>query len=329
MIMGQLNDKDFTIKEDGTIVRDSTSSKVNQMKKKLSSSNNANYAASKKGGKSFLGWLALLIIGIIVGGIIIFNSGGESNSYDSTEPSMSGNFTNEENESKVEETLIEKEEEFTTKRFARERGGQSDTQGCEITVDYPMTGNSELITAIRQWINKNLSSFSVVNQYSGDLSDGNRIIDYYFSKVTNEASDDSHLSIHIQKEYETKKYITFLYSFYSYSGGAHGIGGEGGSTFKKDDGQIIDWGMFTNDADMQRLIKDGLNEYFGDENYDKDYTPLPAGNPIFLGSGVKFIYGVYELEGTGYAHGQPQFTIPYSEIQYQMKTSLRELINDN
>ena len=120
-----------------------------------------------------------------------------------------------------------------------------------------------------------------------------------------------------------------MFSFYSYSGGAHGIGGEGGATFIKSDGQIIDWGMFTNDSDMQRLIKDGLNEYFGDEDYDKDYTPLPAENPIFLGNGVKFIYGVYELEGTSYASGQPHFTIPYSEIKYQMNSSLRDLIFDN
>lgn len=326
--MGQVEDKGYTIKEDGTIVRDSLSPKINQMKKKLSSGNITNNSNAEKGGQNFWGCLLFFIIGIVIGSVIIFNN--RDSSYDSTEPYSPDDSTVIIEDNKDEEEIFtEKEKEFTTKRYTRERGEQSSAYGCKIQIDYPMTGKYELVIAIQQWINKYLSSLAEINQYCGSLDDGDQIIDYYFSKQNSESSDDSHLSIHILKEYETKNYITYLFSFYSYSGGAHGIGGEGGATFIKSDGQIIDWGMFTNDSDMQRLIKDGLNEYFGDEDYDKDYTPLPAENPIFLGNGVKFIYGVYELEGTSYASGQPQFTIPYSEIKYQMNSFLRNLIFDN
>ena len=323
--MGQVEDKDFTIKEDGTIVRDSSSPKINQMKKKLSSGNTVNNPNTEKGGKNFWGCLLFLIIGIIIGSIIIFNN--KDSSYDSTVPYSSEESTVADDIAGDE--VIFTEEEFTTKRYTRERGEQSSASSCKIQIDYPITGNSELVTAIRQWINKYLGSLSETNQYGGTLDDGNQIVDYYFSKNNNESCDDCHLSIHILKEYETENYITYLFGFYSYSSGAHGIGGEGGATFIKSDGKIIDWGMFTNDSDMQRLIKNGLNEYFGDEDYDKDYTPLPAENPILLGNGVKFIYGVYEIEGTSYASGQPQFTIPYSEIKYQMNSSLCDLIFDN
>ena len=324
--MGQVEDKDFTIKEDGTIVRDSSSPKINQMKKKLSSGNTKNNPNVEKGGKNFWGCLLFLIIGIIIGSIFFFNN--KDSSYDSAEPYGPDDSTvNIDDNKDMEEKITE--EEFTTKRYTRERGEQSSASGCTIQIDYPMTGKYELVTAIQQWMNKYISSLAEIDQYSGSLDDGDQIIDYYFSKHNSESSDDCHLSIHILKEYETKNFITYLFSFYSYSGGAHGIGGEGGATFIKSDGHVIDWGMFTNDSDMQRLIKDGLNEFFDNEDYDKDYTPLPAENPIFLGNGVKFIYGVYELEGTSYASGQPHFTIPYSEIKYQMNSSLRDLLFDN
>ena len=70
----------------------------------------------------------------------------------------------------------------------------------------------------------------------------------------------------------------------------------------------------------------GFKEYFGNDDYEKEFNPLPKCNPIFLRNGVKFLYDTYEIEGTGYAQGQPQFTIPYSEIKNNMKSALKEIV---
>ena len=194
--MGQVEDKGYTIKEDGTIVRDSLSPKINQMKKKLSSGNITNNSNAEKGGQNFWGCLLFFIIGIVIGSVIIFNN--RDSSYDSTEPYSPDDSTVIIEDNKDEEEIFtEKEKEFTTKRYTRERGEQSSAYGCKIQIDYPMTGKYELVIGIQQWINKYLSSLAEINQYCGSLDDGDQIIDYYFSKQNSESSDDSHLSIHI------------------------------------------------------------------------------------------------------------------------------------
>ena len=122
-------------------------------------------------------------------------------------------------------------------------------------------------------------------------------------------------------------YISYQYSIYQYEvGWAHGNSSQGGASFRKTDGRIIDWGMFRNDGDMQNLIKNGLKEYFGEDRFEDDHIPFPKGYPILLSHGVKFVYATSEIKNSSYADGEPQFTISYSKIKNLMYPSLRELM---
>lgn len=271
--------------------------------------------------------ILLLVIGAIIGGVILFNSDSDSSSEPSIGSSEIDFYSEKENTVETPiETPIETEEEFATYRYTKSTDNISDEWGIEMKIDYPTSGNAELVSSIRNWINKTMKNITSVNQYDYDMDDGNRFIDYYYSEVISGKNDMKYLDIEIFKEYETDSYVTYQFEHEYYSGGAHGGGDDGGATFRKSDGKIIDWGMFTNDSKMQELIKAGLDEYF-EGDFEVDSTPLPKGNPILLRNGVRFIYGTWEIEGTAYVHGRPQFTIPYTELKYNMNSDLRELID--
>ena len=316
--MGQVNDKDFTIEEDGTIVRGSKSSKVDQMKKKLSSGSNK---TSSKNGNGISGWFILLLFLVVIGvGFIFLNV-----KDDNTTTNFGSNSLVEDHK----EEVIEREEdnktieEFQIKRISIKKGSTDNPPYREFFVDYPVEGRSALVNEIRWWIN-NIFEKCVEKDYNQSLEDGEQMIKFYSD---NAEEDIRFFEVNCRKEYETAQFVSYQYTEYQFrSGNAHGESHDGGATFRKSDGQVIDWGMFINGAEMKNLIKSGLNEYFDHDDYEKDFASFPECNPIFLHNGVKFLYDYYEVEGTSYAHGQPQFTIPYSQIQYQMKSSLRDLI---
>lgn len=86
--MGQTSDNGFTVKDDGTIVRNPTSSKVDELKKKISSAGNGGNSQPSNGNNNSRLWIILLIVlGVIIGGGILFNSSNESYSEVSNSPS--------------------------------------------------------------------------------------------------------------------------------------------------------------------------------------------------------------------------------------------------
>lgn len=87
--MGEMGDKNFAIEEDGTIVRDTSSSKVNQMKKKISSGGNGDNTKHREGGNGSSMWIMfLIIVGIIIVGIAALSGGDDdlSSEIDSKPP---------------------------------------------------------------------------------------------------------------------------------------------------------------------------------------------------------------------------------------------------
>ena len=81
--MGQVEDKGYSIKEDGTIVRNTKSSKVNQLKDKISNSGNGGNPKHKKEGKHSYTWILLFfIVGIIIVGAVVLSGGEDSSSTD-------------------------------------------------------------------------------------------------------------------------------------------------------------------------------------------------------------------------------------------------------
>ena len=104
--MGQVDNRGYNIKEDGTIVRNPSSSKINQMKNKLSSSGDTGgNGNSGNDGKGKWVWLALLIVAAVIIGGVIMNSqdnsdpfSSESSGYSQIEESSSSTPTDDTNQ---------------------------------------------------------------------------------------------------------------------------------------------------------------------------------------------------------------------------------------
>lgn len=223
----------------------------------------------------------------------------------------------------------------------------------KIVVDFPTGGNPILVNAIREYISESLGisyagemENNMQGSYSGDLGDGQKMIDYYFDlkyKEFKNAHDE--MAEHMQGDtptfaseteihylYETDKFVTYEMKKYEDMGGAHGGTFISGMTFRKSDGRRVDWELFT--RSMQDVIKKGLKKYFEantDEEMEKFLSlentyllPLPATPPVFTKEGVLFTYQQYEI--AAYAAGLPSFIVPYDEAKSLMNTTGKNLL---
>ncbi|MBR5392527.1 MAG: DUF3298 domain-containing protein [Prevotella sp.] len=223
----------------------------------------------------------------------------------------------------------------------------------KIVVDFPTGGNPILVNAIREYISESLGisyagemENNMQGSYSGDLGDGQKMIDYYFDlkyKEFKNAHDE--MAEHMQGDtptfaseteihylYETDKFVTYEMKKYEDMGGAHGGTFISGMTFRKSDGRRVDWELFT--RSMQDVIKKGLKKYF-EANTDEEMEnflslentyllPLPATPPVFTKEGVLFTYQQYEI--AAYAAGLPSFIVPYDEAKLLMNTTGKNLL---
>ena len=223
----------------------------------------------------------------------------------------------------------------------------------KIVVDFPTSGNPILVNAIREYISESLGisyagemENNMQGSYSGDLGDGQKMIDYYFDlkyKEFKKAHDlmaenmtgdvptfASETEIHFL--YETDKFVTYEMKKYEDMGGAHGGTFISGMTFRKSDGRRVEWDLFT--KSMQDVIKKGLKKYFEvntDEELENSLSlentyllPLPATSPVFTKEGVLFTYQQYEI--AAYAAGLPSFIVPYDEAKSLMNTTGKNLL---
>lgn len=223
----------------------------------------------------------------------------------------------------------------------------------KIVVDFPTSGNPILVNAIREYISESLGisyagelENNMQGTYDGDLSNGQKMIDYYFDlkyKEFKKAHDlmaenmtgdvptfASETEIHFL--YETDKFVTYEMKKYEDMGGAHGGTFISGMTFRKSDGRRVEWDLFT--KSMQDVIKKGLKKYFEvntDEELENSLSlentymlPLPATPPVFTKEGVLFTYQQYEI--AAYAAGLPSFIVPYNEAKSLMNTTGKNLL---
>ena len=223
----------------------------------------------------------------------------------------------------------------------------------KIIVDFPTSGNPILVNAIREYISESLGisyagelENNMQGSYDGDLSNGQKMIDYYFDlkyKEFKNAHDE--MAEHMQGDaptfaseteihylYETDKFVTYEMKKYEDMGGAHGGTFISGMTFRKSDGRRVEWDLFT--KSMQDVIKKGLKKYFEvntDEELENSLSlentyllPLPATPPVFTKEGVLFTYQQYEI--AAYAAGLPSFIVPYDEAKSLMNTTGKNLL---
>ncbi|MCR5245262.1 MAG: RsiV family protein [Bacteroidales bacterium] len=131
----------------------------------------------------------------------------------------------------------------------------------------------------------------------------------------------------LTKSKETERYVVFLSNDYVYQGGAHGgIIGQGGLTFDKEDGLLVEEFLQPDCQEaIQPLLRKGLTQYFSGDGItvtpeelddflllETGLIPLPAWTPFPSEEGLVFTYQQYEI--AAYAAGMPNFSIPYEEI---------------
>ena len=250
-----------------------------------------------------------------------------------------------------EQEDVQKDGKLTYKQVEQSKKDKSGEY--KIVVDFPTSGNPILVNAIREYISESLGisyagemENNMQGSYSGDLGDGQKMIDYYFDlkyKEFKKAHDlmaenmtgdvptfASETEIHFL--YETDKFVTYEMKKYEDMGGAHGGTFISGMTFRKSDGRRVEWDLFT--KSMQDVIKKGLKKYFEvntDEELEKSLSlentyllPLPATPPVFTKEGVLFTYQQYEI--AAYAAGLPSFIVPYDEAKSLMNTTGKNLL---
>ena len=250
-----------------------------------------------------------------------------------------------------EQEDVQKDGKLTYKQVEQSKKDKSGEY--KIIVDFPTSGNPILMNAIREYISESLGisyagelENNMQGSYDGDLSNGQKMIDYYFDlkyKEFKKAHDlmaenmtgdvptfASETEIHFL--YETDKFVTYEMKKYEDMGGAHGGTFISGMTFRKSDGRRVEWDLFT--KSMQDVIKKGLKKYFEvhtDEEMEKFLSlentyllPLPATPPVFTKEGVLFTYQQYEI--AAYAAGLPSFIVPYDEAKSLMNTTGKNLL---
>lgn len=194
-------------------------------------------------------------------------------------------------------------DELVTQQFTYKKGKSS------ISVEYPVSGNHELVSAIRGWIRDML-----VKDYTGALDTPDAMLKKALTGMEpGETRNDEVKVIY----YADGRAVTILENGEWYGGGAHGMYYEIGATFNPSDGSQLTVSMLPPIGKMRPLIQKGLAEYFdvsvselsdvlmmGDEN-DLDY---PESNVYVTPEGLNVQYSAYEI--APFSAGLPKAVIP-------------------
>lgn len=182
---------------------------------------------------------------------------------------------------------------------------------------------------------------------ASDRDCGDRILGIYESKTLSDSEKEFYAAnisrwaydFNLKKVEETKDYIVFDSQNYVSYGGAHGgIIGAGPMTFSKKDGHLVRE-FFRPDCtkDMQKLLREGLQEYFqfrmdavglGLGAFlslpEDSLIPLPGWAPYPVADSLHFVYQQYEI--AAYAAGMPEFSLPYDKVRKYLTDDARKSI---
>lgn len=201
------------------------------------------------------------------------------------------------------------------RKFKREKGDN------ELEIEYPMTGEPQMLDSIRTWINEQLG-----DSYRGSLDKPEALFNHYASQLGTDPDLNEYggyTKDSFELEYSDDYVVTYEHESYEYTGGAHGMGGDYGTTFLRADGSVFDKDCITSYAPLHDLMVEGLKKYFKvktDEellacligfNSLKRLTP-PGTRPWIDKEGVVFAYTPYEI--APYSAGSPRFSVPYDKI---------------
>ena len=218
---------------------------------------------------------------------------------------------------------------------------------CDITVEWPVKGNAELLSSIRGWIAQKLTvspSGNPDDKISAPLpadclTDGKKLLSTIGTRTLTGAKGEllEYDSLKIQPPmgyeyswkitdlYKTDKFVTYGALNYVYLGGAHGGTNFTAQVFSLNDGKKFGWDMFRPDSlpRVKELVKEGIMKQYFEAKTEADFRdallvnpdtlPLPVSEPYFMPKGVNFDYQQYEV--APYAAGMPSCVLPYSVMK--------------
>ena len=182
---------------------------------------------------------------------------------------------------------------LTTQFFSAKKGKDS-----KVELEYPIDGNPQLVSAMRQFIKDRLKS-----DYTGSLESPEGLIRSVLKDkrdVQYEGIGES-LTSEIEVEYATPSIITLKDEGYWYGGGVHGDVWEIGATFLVKDGTVLTTDMFPPIYVMRDTILQGIADKSGvsmAEVYDGLYNASEIDYPgvvLIDEDGINFIYQLYEI----------------------------------
>ena len=231
----------------------------------------------------------------------------------------------------------------------------------DLAYSFPVSGPQPLVDSLRAylssemvWVGDSYSDEDVESKPYSNFADGKGMINYYaknayksISKTLDEIDDPEvdwkpAISMFVMKLNEMDRYVTYYSTFYTYSGGAHGMASEYGATFDKKTGVMLRNVLNPKDVKaLQPILRAGVESYFS-RWYEKEHDaesrvktdmdalslengiiPLPGSGVYLSPEGVVFIYGLYEIGA--YAIGMPTFTVPYKKIGKFLSPEARRL----
>ena len=200
---------------------------------------------------------------------------------------------------------------LTTQTFTYKKGDN------EIKVEYPISGNPELVSAMRTWIK------DVVNRdFRGSLTTPDALLKSAMSNI----SRGENVQNEIEVEYANGKIVTLVADYYWYGGGAHGSAAKPGATFRVSDGEKFDEDMLPSFSKLIEDIRVGLANYAKCSPSEVDgwlFSPLSNmeyPSSIYIDDdGIVFQYGEYEI--APWSEGLPKAVVPVDNRILQSLTS--------
>lgn len=233
-----------------------------------------------------------------------------------------------------------------------------------LNIQWPTGGDEALLKSVRAFI---CDVCGIKNDaFKGTKADFKDIVEMEYNGLVEswngtyngEGGPSFTSSTEVVQLVETPTFVTFYGESSSYTGGAHGMAGHIGRTFRKSDGKAIGYETDSDEhfniihkgdnllKDMKSpklyaLIKAGVLSYFKEcgqtmaddaeladflQVDDINRIPLPANAPYFSENGVIFIYTQYEI--APYAAGIITFEIPFAKISPFLTDEAKALIKE-
>ena len=252
---------------------------------------------------------------------------------------------------------------LTVDSIGRSHVAEDSLVQSSVMVQFPQ-GSDSLAIAVRGYINNQLADFYMpycngeLSQrkrtvYTGDLADGQAMVDFYekgnykyvydewksLNEISHEEGIGTASDVKIKKTAENDKYLTYTATQYCYLGGAHGSWTAFTTNIAKKTHKVL---TATVDAkrlaDLQPLLRKGVVEYLkecGVEDVNTDNVlkflqlegntiPMPAETPYLATDGVHFCYQQYEI--ADYATGMVGFVVSYDDIKPYLTEEAKQLV---